>query len=174
MAAPALRLSRPQPGGRAGVARRAPTLPLVTVRPLPLPRAVVVALRATTGLLFVMMGSWKVGANEYAMGGRIGELFAFFATLGPWWALVGWTQIAAGVLLVTQRFATAAALALFGVTVNIAAINAALWPEFGTTMGLTAYALVALTLLLWHDLDRWEYVFWKRPPTPADLEADRR
>ena len=140
----------------------------MTVRPIKLPRFVLVGLRITVGLIFVLMGTWKTGVNVYRMGGRIGELFTFMGTLQPWWAIVGWTQIVAGALLVTQRFATVAALVLFGVTLNIAAINVALWPEFGTTMVLTAYALVGLTLLLLHDLDKWEYVFWKRPPVVVD------
>jgi uncharacterized membrane protein YphA (DoxX/SURF4 family) len=78
------------------------------------------------------------------------------------WDMVGWTQIVAGVLLVTQRFATVAALVLFGVTVNIAAVDIAFWPEFATTMTLTAFAGVSLSLLLLHDFDKWRFIFWKR------------
>jgi uncharacterized membrane protein YphA (DoxX/SURF4 family) len=136
----------------------------MAVRPLKLPRPLLLSLRITVGLIFVLMGQWKIGHNEYAMGGRIGELFRFMETTGLWWDLVGWSQVVAGVLLITQRFASFAALVLFGITLNIAAVNLAFWPEFGTTMGLTAYALAALVLLLLHDLDRWQYVFWKQPP----------
>lgn len=134
------------------------------LRPAKLPRAMVIGLRVTVGLIFIMMGMWKTGGYVYRMGGRIGELFTFMATIQPWWALVGWTQIIAGALLITQRFATVAALVLLGVTVNIVAVNVALWPEFGTTMYLTAYAFVGLVLLLLHDLDKWQYLFWKWPP----------
>lgn len=124
-----------------------------------LPRPAVLGLRLSIGLIFVAMGTWKLGQPVYHMGGRVGELFTFLATLQPWWAMVGWTQIVAGVLLLVPRVATLAAVVLLGVTVNIAAINVALWPEFGTTMGLTAYALVGLVLLLWHDADRWRSLF---------------
>ncbi len=34
-------------------------------------------------------------------------------------------------------------------------------------MMLTAYATVSLALLLLHDLDTWEYIFWKHPPVFA-------
>lgn len=120
------------------------------------------------------MGSWKIGSNAYHMGGRVGELFTFMETTGIWWDLVGWTQVMAGILLITQRFATFGALVLFGVTVNIAAVNIALWPEFGTTVWLTAFAGGALFLLLLHDLDKWQYIFWRRPPVVvADGVVDR-
>jgi lactoylglutathione lyase len=143
-------------------------------RAVKLPRALVIVLRVTVGLIFVAMGSWKVGAQEYHMGGRIGELFTFMESTGLWWDLVGWTQIVAGVLLITRRFATFAALVLAGITVNIAAVSIAFWPEFATTMVLTAYALVALTLLLLHDLDKWQYIFWRHPPDLADQTAAAR
>jgi uncharacterized membrane protein YphA (DoxX/SURF4 family) len=142
-------------------------------RPMKLPRSLAIFLRITVGLIFVAMGSWKVGSNEYHMGGRIGELFTFMESTGLWWDLVGWTQIVAGVLLMTQRFATFAAMVLFGVTMNVAAVNIAFWPEFATTMLLTAYAGVSLVLLLLHDLDRWEYIFWKHPPVLAEPPAAR-
>ena len=146
----------------------------MTLRPVKLPRFVAVGLRVTIGLLFVLMGTWKIGDSEYQMGGRIGELFTFMGTLQPWWALVGWTQIVAGALLAAQRLVTVAALVLFGVAINVAAINLALWPEFGTTMLLTAYALVGLCLLLLHDLDKWQYLFWRRPPTMTPRQPDAR
>ena len=133
-----------------------------------LPRFLLIFLRLTVGLIFVVMGLWKIGENEYSISGRVGELFTFMESTGLWWDLVGWTQVIAGVLLITQRFATVAALLLFGVTLNIAAVNIALWPEFGTTMTLTAYALVSLVLLLGHDLDRWQYIFWRQAPVLAE------
>jgi uncharacterized membrane protein YphA (DoxX/SURF4 family) len=77
------------------------------IRPLKLHRALLVFPRVTVGLVFVLMGSWKIGQNEYRMGGRIGELFTFLETTGLWWDLVGWTQVMAGVLRITQRYATA-------------------------------------------------------------------
>ncbi len=142
----------------------------MSLRAVKLPRVVLVGLRVTVGLIFLMMGSWKVGTNEYRMGGRVGELFTFMESMGLWWDLVGCTQIIAALLLITQRFATVGALVLFGVTINIAAVNIALWPAFGTTVWLTAYAFVALTLLLLHDFDKWEYVFWKRAPFAPEAE----
>jgi uncharacterized membrane protein YphA (DoxX/SURF4 family) len=143
----------------------------MTIRPIKLPRALRIFLRVTVGVIFLLMGLWKVGDNEYSISGRVGELFTFMESTGLWWDLVGWTQIVAGALLITQRFATFAALLLFGVTLNIAAVNIALWPEFGTTMALTVYAMFALALLLLHDLDRWEYIFWKHPPVIASAVA---
>jgi uncharacterized membrane protein YphA (DoxX/SURF4 family) len=143
------------------------------IRPLKLPKLLLVFLRVTVGIAFVAMGSWKIGTNTYAMGGRVGELFSFMESTGLWWDLVGWTQVVAGAMLITQRFATVAALVLFGVSVNIAAVNIALWPAFGTTVWLTAYAAVSLALLLLHDLDKWQYIFWKQPPVlaaPRDSE----
>ena len=141
----------------------------MTVRPLKLPRLVLVGIRIVVGLVFMMMGSWKIGreTGDYHMGGRIGELFNFLATVPVWWALIGWTQIVAGVLLVTQRFATVGALVLAGVTVNVIAVNLSFWPEFATTMYLSLVAAVGLALLLLHDLDKWQYVFWRRPPVVA-------
>jgi uncharacterized membrane protein YphA (DoxX/SURF4 family) len=143
----------------------------MTIRPVKLPRALRIFLRVTVGVIFVLMGLWKVGENEYRIAGRIGELFTFMESTGLWWDLVGWTQIVGGALLITQRFATFAALLLFGVTLNIAAVNIAFWPEFGTTMALTVYAMIALAFLLLHDLDRWEYIFWKHPPVLASAVA---
>lgn len=145
----------------------------MVLQPLKLPRPVLIGLRVVVGLIFVAMGSWKIGsaAGDYQMGGRIGDLFNVLATVEMWWALIGWSQVVAGALLITQRFATVGALVLAGVTVNIVAVNLSFWPEFATTMSLTAFALVGLALLLLHDLDRWQYVFWKRPPVLASRPA---
>jgi uncharacterized membrane protein YphA (DoxX/SURF4 family) len=139
----------------------------MSLHSLTLPKFVVISLRISVGLIFVLMGSWKVGSNEYSMGGRIGELFTFLATMDIWWRTIGWVQIGAGVMLITQRFATVGALILLGVAVNIALVNLALWPDFGTTMILTAYALVALTLLLWHDASRWMPLLRRDAISPA-------
>jgi uncharacterized membrane protein YphA (DoxX/SURF4 family) len=127
-----------------------------------------IGLRVSIGVIFIAMGSWKFGQSSFQMGGRIGELFTFLSTLQPWWGMVGATQIGAGLLLMTPRFTTLAAAILFGVTVNIAAINIALWPDFGYTMTLTAYAFVGLVLLLLHDINRWRFLFWQPSPQSAE------
>jgi uncharacterized membrane protein YphA (DoxX/SURF4 family) len=140
----------------------------MSLKPVELPRPLHIFIRVTVGMIFMLMALWKIGDNHYAMGGRVGELFNSLEATGLWWDLVGWTQLLAGILLCTRRFTTPAALLLFGVTINIAAVNLSLWPEFGTTMVLTAYALLGLGILLLHDLDRWQYIFWKEPPVLAD------
>lgn len=59
------------------------------LRPLTLPRPVLVGLRVIIGLSFVGMGSWKIDGSVYQMGGRIGELFNVLATVPLWWNLIG-------------------------------------------------------------------------------------
>jgi len=129
-----------------------------------LPRPLLLFLRVSVGLIFILMGSWKIGINEYKMGGSVGTFFTFMESTGIWWDVIGWSQVIAGLLLITQRFATIGAFLLFGITINIALVNITYWPAFGSTMVLTVYSFIVLSLLLLHDYDKWKFLFWKNPP----------
>jgi uncharacterized membrane protein YphA (DoxX/SURF4 family) len=136
-------------------------------------RAAVVIVRIALGVLFIAYGAWKVGDGYVPLAETdhpVGLFFRFMEDTGFWWDLVGWTQIVAGVLLITQRFATVGALILLPVVVNILAVNVSLYPAFGATIYLTGVTLALTLFLVAYDYPKWKYVFWRHPPDAAEAE----
>lgn len=78
----------------------------------------------------------------------IQQFFRVMTESGLYWRFIGWTQIFAGVLLITQRFAKSGALIFFGMISNIFIIT--LSYDFRGTPIITGLMLLAsIYLLLW-------------------------
>ncbi len=81
----------------------------------------------------------------------IQQFFRVMAESGLYWQFIGWTQIIAGALLMTQRFAKVGALMFFGMILNIFIIT--LSYEFRGTPVVTGLMLLATCYLLVWDLN---------------------
>jgi uncharacterized membrane protein YphA (DoxX/SURF4 family) len=80
----------------------------------------------------------------------IQQFFRVMTDSGLYWKFIGWTQIIAGALLMTQHFARLGALIFFGLILNIFVITIAY--DFKGTPVVTGLLLLAATWLLIWDL----------------------
>ena len=82
----------------------------------------------------------------------LGSAMHFFETLyqtGGYWQFIGWTQVLAGFLLMTQRFAKLGAVVNLPIILNVFVITISM--EFGGTPVITGLMLMAnLLLIVWH------------------------
>lgn len=81
----------------------------------------------------------------------IQQFFRVMVDSGMYWQFIGWTQIIAGVLLITQRFAKLGSLLFFGMILNIFIIT--LSYHFQGTPIITGLMLAASVYLLIWDID---------------------
>jgi hypothetical protein len=86
----------------------------------------------------------------------IQQFFRVMTDSGLYWKFIGWTQIIAGFLLMTQRFARLGALIFFGLILNIFIITVAY--EFKGTPVVTGLMLLATTYLLVWDLRALQFL----------------
>jgi hypothetical protein len=78
----------------------------------------------------------------------IQQFFRVMTDSGLYWQFIGWSQILAGVLLMTQRFARLGALIFFGLILNIFIITIA-YQFKGTPVITGLMLLAAIYLLVW-------------------------
>lgn len=86
----------------------------------------------------------------------IQQFFRVMTDSGLYWKFIGWTQIFAGFLLMTQRFARLGALIFFGLILNIFIITVAY--KFTGTPIVTGLMLMATTYLLVWDLRALQFL----------------
>lgn len=86
----------------------------------------------------------------------IQQFFRVMTDSGLYWKFIGWTQIVAGFLLMTQRFARLGALIFFGLILNIFIITVAY--KFTGTPFVTGLMLLATTYLLVWDLRALQFL----------------
>jgi hypothetical protein len=100
-----------------------------------------------------------------------GTAFHFFETMyqtGIYWQFLGWGQLFAGLLLMTQRFAKLGAVVFFPIILNVFVITISM--EFAFTPVITFLMLMAnLLLLLWH----WDELKILLNLTPTLPDANR-
>jgi hypothetical protein len=136
-------------------------------------------LRYLVGGAFVMaaLGMGKLSRKPipllYAAKKSLDELepiqlfFRVMAESGLYWNFIGWSQILAGLLLITQRWAALGAAIFFGIILNIFVITVA-YGFTGTPFIAGLMLLAAIFLLLW-DIEKWQFLF--RPYTLENLPA---
>ncbi|MCM0041288.1 MAG: hypothetical protein NBV61_00835 [Algoriphagus sp.] len=82
----------------------------------------------------------------------LGSTMHFFEVLyqtGLYWQFIGWAQLLAGLLLMTQRFAKLGAVLNLPIILNVFVITISM--EFGGTPLITGMMLLAnLQLIVWH------------------------
>ena len=113
-------------------------------------------LRILLGVGFSHAGFRKINGDPFAILGQQGVFFEYLDALhatGFYYEFVGWAQILAGVLLITQRFALLGAFIYFPIILNITVLTlstiGSLTPVFASLM-----SLATLYLLLW-DYFKW-------------------
>jgi hypothetical protein len=90
----------------------------------------------------------QAGAQSIETLQPIQQFFRVMMESGLYWQFIGWSQIAAGALLMTQRFARIGALIFFGLILNIFIITVSY--DFVGTPVITGLMLLAtIYLLLW-------------------------
>lgn len=126
-------------------------------------------LRYLVGGAFVIaaFGMGKVTAKKVSLMGSldkpiqdlepIQQFFRVMIDSGMYWQFIGWTQIIAGALLMTQRFARLGALIFFGLILNIFIITVAY--KFTGTPFITGLMVLAVTYLLVWDLRSLQFLF---------------
>lgn len=82
----------------------------------------------------------------------LGSAMHFFEVLyqtGGYWQFIGWGQLLAGLLLMTQRYAKLGAIVNFPILMNVFVITISM--DFGGTSLITGLMLAAnVLLLIWH------------------------
>jgi hypothetical protein len=84
------------------------------------------------------------------------QFFKVIADSGIYWQFIGWTQVLAGVLLLTQKWARVGAIIFFGLILNIFVITVAY--EFTGTPWVAGLMLLATVYLLIWDIDSLKYL----------------
>lgn len=97
------------------------------------------------------------------------HLFETLYRSGLYWNFLGWSQLLAGMLLMTQRFATLGALLFFPITLNILFITLSYY--FAGTPIITALLVIANIFLLVWDYHKLLPIF-KKHNIPATNMLD--
>lgn len=96
----------------------------------------------------------------------IGAFFEAMYQTGLYWRFLGFTQVAAGILLLVPRMAHFGAAMFFGVILNIFVVTISL--DFRGTPIITGLMLLAVTYLCAWDWHRFRSLFTLTPlPSPA-------
>ncbi|UKJ09337.1 hypothetical protein [Solitalea lacus] len=117
--------------------------------------------RYLIGGAFVFASFVKIkGERFYGSDGThnpVNSMPHFFETLyqsGIYWQFLGWSQLIAGMILMTQRFATLGALLFYPIILNIFLITISY--NFKGTPFITCLMLLANTLLIIWDLHKFK------------------
>ena len=105
----------------------------------------------------------------------LGSAMHFFEVLyqtGDYWQFIGWAQLLAGFLLMTQRYAKLGALVNFPILLNVFVITISM--NFGGTPLITGLMLAAnLMLLIWHWGELKSLINLPYTPEPKDQEENK-
>ncbi len=105
----------------------------------------------------------------------LGSAMHFFETLfqtGFYWQFIGWAQVLAGFLLMTQRYAKLGAVINFPILLNVFVITISM--DFGGTPLITGLMLAAnLMLLIWHWGELKSLINLPYTPEPKDQEENK-
>ena len=105
----------------------------------------------------------------------LGSAMHFFEVLyqtGGYWQFIGWAQVLAGFLLMTQRYAKLGAVINFPILLNVFVITISM--DFGGTPLITGLMLAAnLMLLIWHWGELKSLINLPYNPEPKDQEENK-
>jgi hypothetical protein len=113
----------------------------------------VIYTRYLIGGAFVFASLIKIKGHRFTQipddgGHSVGHFFEMMYQSGLYWQFLGWSQLLAGLLLLTQRYAMLGAVLFLGIIANIFVITISY--NFGGTSVITGLMLLAtMALLLW-------------------------
>lgn len=133
-----------------------------TLRRNPIANWFVINLRFLIGYGFIPSGIKKIIGTPFANPGQQGAfmeyLDALYAT-GFYYEMIGWAQVMAAVLLITQRFATLGALIFLPIIFNIMVLTMS---TIGSLTPLIAFLMfLGIVFLLFWDYYKWINIFSK-------------
>lgn len=113
--------------------------------------------RYLIGGAFVFASLIKIKGHRFTQipddgGHSVGHFFEMMYQSGLYWQFLGWAQLLAGLLLLTQRFAMLGAVLFLGIIANIFVITISY--DFGGTSLITGLMLLATVALLLWDWNR--------------------
>lgn len=123
---------------------------------------VVLLLRYLLGYAFIPSGIKKILGERFTSIGIDNPVGFFFEGLyrsGYYWNFLGWGQLLAAFLLMTQRFSTLGNLLFFFIVTNICAIT--VFMHFQGTWLITSLMLFASFCLLLWDFHKLQFIFQK-------------
>ena len=117
----------------------------------------VIYTRYLIGGAFVFASLIKIKGHRFTQipddgGHSVGHFFEMMYQSGLYWQFLGWAQLLAGLLLLTQRFAMLGAVLFLGIIANIFVITISY--DFGGTSVITGLMLLATVALLLWDWNR--------------------
>ena len=137
-------------------------MPRQTLKNALLVQLAVIYTRYLVGGAFVFASLIKIKGHRFTQmegtvaGHNPGYFFEMMYQSGLYWQFLGWAQLLAGLLLLTQRFALLGALGFVAVMANIFVITISY--DFGGTPVITGLMLLAGLLLLAWDWNRLRVV----------------
>ena len=130
--------------------------------------------RYLVGGAFVFASLIKIKGHRFTQiadtgeGHSIGHFFEMMYQSGLYWQFIGWAQLLAGGLLLTQRYALLGALAYLSIIANIFVITVSY--DFAGTTIITGLMLLAGLLLLAWDWNRLRVII-NLPAVPETTSA---
>lgn len=131
----------------------------------------VIYLRYLIGFAFVFASIVKIKGERFTTlptDTPVGYFFEAMYQSGFYWKFLGWSQLIAGVLMMTQRFSTIGALIFFPIILNITLITHSVNFGTGTPTVTTLMLLGTVYLLLW-DYSKWIILFKQDHHIKLDL-----
>jgi uncharacterized membrane protein YphA (DoxX/SURF4 family) len=113
---------------------------------------IIIHLRYLVGFAFIPSGLIKLMGERFTAiqaDNPIGYFFEALYQSGMYWNFLGGVQVIAGILLMTQRYATLGALMFFAILTNIWIITLSL--SFNGTWIITSLMMIAIIILLVWD-----------------------
>ena len=135
----------------------------------------VIYLRYLIGFAFVFASLVKMQGERFTqidLKNPIGHFFEAMYQTGWYWQFLGWSQFFAGVLLLTQRFATVGALVFLPIILNIFVITHAIDFGSGTPIITSLMLLGNVFLILW-DYRKWMILFEEDHQIKLDLSGTK-
>ena len=131
----------------------------------------VILSRYLIAFAFIPSGLKKIMGLRFTQIGTDNSIGFFFEGLfqsGFYWNFIGWAQVVAAFLLMTQRFATLGTLFFFFIISNIWVITISL--HFTGTWIITSLLLFAIIMMLLWDFNKFKFIFY--PDNYAAVEKD--
>lgn len=128
-------------------------------------------LRYLIGFAFVFASVVKIKGERFTTlptDTPVGYFFEAMYQTGFYWKFLGWSQLIAGAILMTQRYATVGAMVFFPIILNVTLITHSVNFGTGTPTITTLMLLGTVYLLLW-DYRKWIILFQQDHQIKVDL-----